>query len=309
MIGGADHADAEAVVRDALGHAGPGELLVDDHLLDLAQPGAAVLAGPCHGEQLVGRPGSVRHDSTKASRSSRLERPQTLPAGGQVLGQERLDLRAVVLRFIAVGRVHGCSLRVTPPRAACEFGLLPGNAIRPASATPRGPCPARRPNLDRVAAVDPGVASDRSMFPLPRVGSDDGCCGVLRAGSDGWADGGASGAGRPPGRPCTTGPAPRPMHGCRPTAARRASSPRAAAEAADAVFLCVGNDDDVRSVVHGPDGVLAGLRQGAVLVDHTTASADLARELAAACAEQGSRASSMPRCRAGRPVPRTAGSP
>jgi 3-hydroxyisobutyrate dehydrogenase-like beta-hydroxyacid dehydrogenase len=64
-------------------------------------------------------------------------------------------------------------------------------------------------------------------------------------------------------------------------------TPREAATGADAVFVCVGNDDDVRSVVLGDDGVLAGLQCGAALVDHTTASADLARELHAAAQETG----------------------
>ncbi len=64
-----------------------------------------------------------------------------------------------------------------------------------------------------------------------------------------------------------------------------APTPREAASGAEYVFTCVGNDDDVRSVVFGDDGVLAGMTKGSVLVDHTTASADLARELAAACAE------------------------
>ncbi len=65
-------------------------------------------------------------------------------------------------------------------------------------------------------------------------------------------------------------------------------TPREAAEGADFVFVCVGNDDDVRSVVLGDDGALAGMRPGAVLVDHTTASAELARELNDA-AEAGGR--------------------
>ena len=56
-------------------------------------------------------------------------------------------------------------------------------------------------------------------------------------------------------------------------------TPREAAEDADFVFMCVGNDDDLRSVVFGDDGTLAGCRPGAVLVDHTTASADVAREI------------------------------
>ncbi|MEN9301138.1 MAG: hypothetical protein RLZZ254_919 [Actinomycetota bacterium] len=67
----------------------------------------------------------------------------------------------------------------------------------------------------------------------------------------------------------------------------RALTPREAAVGREIVFMCVGNDDDVRSVVYGDDGVLAGIERSAVLVDHTTASATLARELAAACAERG----------------------
>jgi 3-hydroxyisobutyrate dehydrogenase len=59
----------------------------------------------------------------------------------------------------------------------------------------------------------------------------------------------------------------------------RASTPREAAAGQSIVFVCVGNDDDVRSVVLGDDGALAGMGSGTVLVDHTTASADLAREL------------------------------
>ncbi len=64
-------------------------------------------------------------------------------------------------------------------------------------------------------------------------------------------------------------------------------TPKQAALDADVVFVCVGNDDDVRSVVFGEDGILAGLKPGAVLVDHTTTSADLAIELAAAAKENG----------------------
>lgn len=56
-------------------------------------------------------------------------------------------------------------------------------------------------------------------------------------------------------------------------------TPREAAVGADMVFCCVGNDDDLRSVVLGADGALAGMAPGAILVDHTTASADVAREL------------------------------
>jgi 3-hydroxyisobutyrate dehydrogenase len=61
---------------------------------------------------------------------------------------------------------------------------------------------------------------------------------------------------------------------------RAAPTPKAAVEGCELVFCCVGNDDDLRSVVLGPDGALAGMKRGAVLVDHTTASANVARELA-----------------------------
>ena len=68
---------------------------------------------------------------------------------------------------------------------------------------------------------------------------------------------------------------------------RSAPTPAEAAADADVVMLCVGNDDDVRSVVYGGQGVLATMQPGSILVDHTTASADLARELALACKEKG----------------------
>ena len=64
-------------------------------------------------------------------------------------------------------------------------------------------------------------------------------------------------------------------------------TPREAAEGQDIVCLCVGNDNDVRGVVYGDTGVLAGMKKGAILVDHTTASADLARELKAATKKAG----------------------
>ena len=66
-----------------------------------------------------------------------------------------------------------------------------------------------------------------------------------------------------------------------------AATPREAATGRDFVFACVGNDDDLRSVVLGPDGAFAGMKKGAVFVDHTTASADVARELAAEAAKLG----------------------
>ncbi len=59
-----------------------------------------------------------------------------------------------------------------------------------------------------------------------------------------------------------------------------AVTPREAVKDADFVFVCVGNDDDLRSVVYGDDGVLAGVKDTAILVDHTTASANVAREIA-----------------------------
>ena len=61
-----------------------------------------------------------------------------------------------------------------------------------------------------------------------------------------------------------------------------ALTPRLAAAQADIVFCCVGNDDDLRSVTLGDDGAFGGMRPGAVFVDHTTASASIARELATA---------------------------
>ena len=64
-------------------------------------------------------------------------------------------------------------------------------------------------------------------------------------------------------------------------------TPKAAAEGADIVFCCVGNDDDLRSVVLGPDGAFAGMKPGAIFVDHTTASAHVARELYAAAKAAG----------------------
>ena len=64
-------------------------------------------------------------------------------------------------------------------------------------------------------------------------------------------------------------------------------SPAEAAKGADLVFCCVGNDDDLRAVIFGPDGALAGIDKGSVLVDHTTTSAVVAREVAAAAAGAG----------------------
>ena len=68
---------------------------------------------------------------------------------------------------------------------------------------------------------------------------------------------------------------------------RSASSPAEAARGASVVFVCVGNDDDVRQVVTGRDGVFARMAEGSILVDHTTASANLAEELAEKAGERG----------------------
>jgi len=67
----------------------------------------------------------------------------------------------------------------------------------------------------------------------------------------------------------------------------QALTPRQAAQSADIVFCCVGNDDDLRSVTLGADGAFAGMKPGAIFVDHTTASASIARELAAAAQQAG----------------------
>jgi 3-hydroxyisobutyrate dehydrogenase-like beta-hydroxyacid dehydrogenase len=64
-------------------------------------------------------------------------------------------------------------------------------------------------------------------------------------------------------------------------------TPAKAADGAEIVFACVGNDDDVRAVTTGPDGAFHGMGDGAVFVDHTTASADVARELAAEAKSRG----------------------
>jgi 3-hydroxyisobutyrate dehydrogenase-like beta-hydroxyacid dehydrogenase len=68
---------------------------------------------------------------------------------------------------------------------------------------------------------------------------------------------------------------------------RSAATPREAAKDCDFVMMCVGNDDDLRSVVYGDNGALAGMRKGAILVDHTTASAVLAKELFQKANEKG----------------------
>ena len=69
--------------------------------------------------------------------------------------------------------------------------------------------------------------------------------------------------------------------------AKHGLTPKSAVNGAAIVFCCVGNDDDLRSVVLGPDGAFAGMKPGDILVDHTTASADVARELYAAAKNLG----------------------
>jgi 3-hydroxyisobutyrate dehydrogenase len=70
---------------------------------------------------------------------------------------------------------------------------------------------------------------------------------------------------------------------------KSAATPAAAAAGADIVLMCVGNDDDVRAVALGSDGALAGMKRDTILVDHTTASASVARELHAAATARGVR--------------------
>ena len=68
---------------------------------------------------------------------------------------------------------------------------------------------------------------------------------------------------------------------------RAAATPREAAEGQEIVFACVGNDDDLRQVTTGPDGAFAAMGKGTVFVDHTTASAEVARELSEAAGKAG----------------------
>jgi 3-hydroxyisobutyrate dehydrogenase-like beta-hydroxyacid dehydrogenase len=68
---------------------------------------------------------------------------------------------------------------------------------------------------------------------------------------------------------------------------KTAPTPAQAAKGAEIVCSCVGNDDDLRSVIYGDNGALAGMGKGAILVDHTTASADVAREIDADAKKRG----------------------
>ena len=72
------------------------------------------------------------------------------------------------------------------------------------------------------------------------------------------------------------------------------ATPAEAADGADFVFTCVGNDDDLRAVTLGPDGAFAALGRGAIFIDHTTASARIARELHEAAKDRGAGALDAP---------------
>jgi 3-hydroxyisobutyrate dehydrogenase len=74
---------------------------------------------------------------------------------------------------------------------------------------------------------------------------------------------------------------------CKQHGGKSASTPAAAAHDADIVFSCVGDDPDLREIALGSGGVIAAMRAGAIFCDHTTASADVAREIAAAGAKRG----------------------
>ena len=65
------------------------------------------------------------------------------------------------------------------------------------------------------------------------------------------------------------------------------ATPREAAQGAQYIFICVGNDDDLRSVMLGDDGIMAGVAAGSIIVDHSTVSAHVAREMAALAAAKG----------------------
>ena len=85
---------------------------------------------------------------------------------------------------------------------------------------------------------------------------------------------------------CSIAHASAPRLGSPNSAALPRATPAAAARDADFIFTCVGNDDDLREVTLGPDGAFSALKQGAVAIDNTTASAEIARELHAAAKER-----------------------
>jgi 3-hydroxyisobutyrate dehydrogenase/2-hydroxy-3-oxopropionate reductase len=117
------------------------------------------------------------------------------------------------------------------------------------------PCPPRR-----VAFLGLGVMGHPMAGHLHRAGHAVTVCNRTAAKARAWVD----------------------AHG-----GALAATPRAAAAGADIVFACVGNDADLRAVVLGDAGAYAGMKPGAIFVDHTTASADVARELATVARECG----------------------
>ena len=90
---------------------------------------------------------------------------------------------------------------------------------------------------------------------------------------------------------------------------KKAATPKEAATGQDFVMMCVGNDNDVREVTLGANGAFDGVSKGAVFVDHTTASAEIARDSFTPRQRSAASTSSMRRCPAARPAPRTACSP
>src|SRR5512134_2633699 len=74
---------------------------------------------------------------------------------------------------------------------------------------------------------------------------------------------------------------------CTQYSGKAAATPAAAAQGAEIVFSCVGDDPDLREIALGTGGAIAAIKSGAIYVDHTTASADLAREIAAAGKKRG----------------------
>jgi 3-hydroxyisobutyrate dehydrogenase-like beta-hydroxyacid dehydrogenase len=123
-----------------------------------------------------------------------------------------------------------------------------------ASAAPAQPAPKRAANPVKTAFIGLGVMGFPMAGHLQRAGHGVTVYNRTAAKARGWAKE-YGGAWKP--------------------------TPAEAAKGADVVCACVGNDDDLRSVVYGPKGILAGMKPGAILVDHTTASATVAREIEA----------------------------
>ena len=181
---------------------------------------------------------------------------------------------------------------------------LDGGRYQPARLDARPSCGAR---LRRA-----GISSMSAWWRLRTIeafgkarGQGDGEDGIHRFGRDGLSDGGASRAKPAMRSRSSTARAARPTPGSHQHDGQRGATPAEAAEGAEFVFICVGNDDDVREVVLGPTARSPAWRKGAVLVDHTTASAEVARELRRGGESAGSTFSTR-RSRAGRRAPRTA---